>query len=224
MVYKKPYKIPSWYVHPDKCGSGRRAGSRCAGFSRTKSHPSKVKCGKWVRAVRKCGAKKSSRRKPSPSKSRRRKSPKKSRKRRSCKHGELKNPVTLPSGRKRYCKLAPKRRKSTKKSRKRKSPKKSRKSPKKSRKSPKKSRRRKSPQQSRQEGECVDLSVHGRTLSERRKYSKRPGPPYSAVACGLLRKIGNNGEEYESRRVSRGNGLGTTFRWINISPLDQRSR
>lgn len=71
----------------------------------------------------------------------RRKSPKRSRKRRSCKHGALKKPVKLSSGRKRYCKLAPKRSRAR-----RKSPTRSRAR----RKSPKRSRtRRKSPTRSR---------------------------------------------------------------------------
>ena len=56
---------PAWYDHPDKCGGGSRSGYRCASWSKTKSPSSQVKCKKWVKAVKKCGGKKSSRKKTS---------------------------------------------------------------------------------------------------------------------------------------------------------------
>ena len=69
--------------------------------------------------IRKSRIRKSPKKSRGPKRSRRRKSPKKSRRRKSikCKYGTLKNPVKLPSGRKRYCKLAKSRRKSPKRSR-----------------------------------------------------------------------------------------------------------
>ena len=76
---RRKRKLPAWYRkykdgnNPDMCGSGTRTGYRCTKVVKSKcSRP--VWCGKWVKAQKKCSKKKSSRRKPSPSRARRRKS------------------------------------------------------------------------------------------------------------------------------------------------------
>ena len=45
------------------------------------------------------------------------------------------------------------------------------------------------------------------------KYSKRPGPPYPAQACPGLKRKGNDGAQYTSRRVGRSG----SFRWMKDS-------
>ena len=384
---KKLSKLPAWYNHPDKCGGGSRSGYRCAGWSRTKSHPPRVKCKKWVKAVKKCGGKKFSRKKPAVSRRRkskktvkqlradckakglvydaktkrcraskrksrrksakksRRKSAKKSRRRKSkktvkqlradCKAKGLvydaktkrcrasKRKSRRKSAKKSRRKSAKKsrrrkskktvkqlradckakglvydaktkrcraskrksRRKSAKKSRRRKSKKtvkqlradckakglvydaktkrcraskrkSRRKSAKKSRrKSAKKSRRRKSKKTVKQlradckakglvydaktkrcraskrksryknrkthkisksakgrksPRECVNLAMHGRTPSEKAKYAKRKGPPFSARDCPGEKREGNDGDLYESRPA------GKSHRWFKV--------
>ena len=174
---KKLSKLPAWYNHPDKCGGGSRSGYRCAGWSRTKSHPPRVKCKKWVKAVKKCGGKKFSRKKPAVS--RRRKSKKTVKQLRAdCKAKGL-----VYDAKTKRCRA------SKRKSR---------------RKSAKSAKGRKSP------WECVNLAMHGRTPSEKAKYAKRKGPPFSARDCPGEKREGNDGDLYESRPA------GKSHRWFKV--------
>ena len=114
-------------------------------------------------------------------------------------------------------------RKSRRKSRKasRKSRKASRKSRRKSRKSSRKSRRksRKASRKYRRSSKrfskavCIDLSIHGKNASERKKYANRDAPPFSANApgCQGLYTSGNDGKEYKS--VENVNGI---FVWKKV--------
>ena len=114
-------------------------------------------------------------------------------------------------------------RKSRKASRKsiRKSRKASRKSRRKSRKSSRKSTRksRKASRKSRRSSKrfskavCIDLSIHGKNASERKKYANRDAPPFSANApgCQGLYTSGNDGKEYKS--VENVNGI---FVWKKV--------
>ena len=128
---------------------------------------------------------KSPKRKSPKRKSPKRKSPRRRSKSRRCQHGKLKNPVTLPGGRKRYCKLKRKsrKRKSRRKSPKRRSKSRKRKSRRKSSKRRSKSRRRKSRRKS----------------SKRRSKSRRrqkQGRGKKSNFFGYL--WGNSGEEPKS--------------------------
>ena len=209
--------LPAWYrtykegTNPDMCGGGNKTGYRCASYRKSKcrncSRP--VICTKWVKASRKCGKKKSSPRKPSPSSasrrqsrkpSRRRQSRKPSRRRKPCKRNQVRSKSTGRC-RKKSAKKS-RRRKSAKKSRRRKSPK--RKSPK--RKSPKRksSKARKSSDKG-----CVDMRVHG-TPSEQKKYGARKSPPYPAAACEGMIKEGNDGNNWEAKKS------GKSVRWVRV--------
>ena len=232
-------KLPAWYrkyqagTNPDMCGSGNKTGYRCVKVRKSKckncSRP--VTCGKWVKASRKCGKKKSSPRKPSPSRASRRKSAKKSRRRKACKSNQVRNKSTgrcrkrksaKKSRRRKACKSNQVRNKSTGRCRKRKSAKKSRRRKAcksnqvrnkstgrcRKRKSAKKSRRRKSSKRRQSsKPKCVDLGRNGKTPSIRKKYSDRPSPPYPAVGCRGKIKIGNDGREWKSVRS------GKSYRW-----------
>ena len=111
-------------------------------------------------------------------------------------------------------------RKASRKSR-RKSRKASRKSRRKSRKSSRKSRRksRKASRKYRRSSKrfskavCIDLSIHGKNASERKKYANRDAPPFSAngPGCQGLYTSGNDGKEYKS--VENVNGI---FVWKKV--------
>ena len=64
---------------------------------------------------------------------------------------------------------------------------------------------------------CINLCLDGSTKSIKKKYCKRPGPPYSASQCEQESKLGNDLHTYYRKKESSG-----FYKWVKSSSSQRK--